>query len=258
MNFVFDLDGTICFKGQPISEKVLNSLEDLKTSGHHVIFASARPIRDMLPVIDPRFHGYTMIGGNGSLISVNGSIRYSHSFTDIQIDSINKILDEYNATYLMDGEWDYTYTGPLDHPILNNLDPSNSAKNIDLSHHKSIVKILVLTSDDMDKMTDAILKLDVTVHKHGNENVIDISPQGIDKWSALNKLEVEKRSYIAFGNDANDISMFKNAAYSIMVGHHKELSKYASESIPLSENVEDDITEKINSLSEINSIAARN
>ena len=247
MNFVFDLDGTICFNGQPISGKILKTFEKLKKNGHQVIFASARPIRDMLPVIDPRFHDYTMIGGNGSLISVNGSIHSSHSFTDIQIDSINKILDEYNATYLIDGEWDYTYTGPLYHPILNNLDPSNSAKNIDLSHHKSIVKILVLTSDDTDKVRHALLKLDVTVHKHENENVIDISPQGIDKWSALNKLGVEKGSYIAFGNDVNDISIFKNAAYAIMVGHHQKLSKYASESIALNENLEDDIIEKINS-----------
>lgn len=251
MNFVFDLDGTICFKGQPISEKLLNSLEKLQMDGHDVIFASARPIRDILPVIDTRFHGYTMIGGNGSLISVNGTIRYSHSFTDTPIDSIHKILDEYNATYLMDGEWNYTYTGPVDHAILDNLDPSNLAKNIKLSDHQSIIKILVLTADDMDQVLDAILKLDVTVHKHGNENVIDISPQGINKWSALNKLEIEKGNYIAFGNDANDISMFKNAAYSIMVGHHKELSQYASESIPLSEDVEDDIIEKINVLSEI-------
>lgn len=52
MNFVFDLDGTICFKGQPISEKILNSLEKLQMDRHDVIFASARPIRDMLPVID--------------------------------------------------------------------------------------------------------------------------------------------------------------------------------------------------------------
>ncbi|KAA0944238.1 HAD family phosphatase [Sporosarcina sp. ANT_H38] len=254
MNFIFDIDGTICFKGKPISEKILNSLESLKANGHNVIFASARPIRDMLPVIDHKFHSYTMIGGNGSLISVDGNILYSNSFTDVQRNSISNILDEYNATYLIDGEWDYTYTGPLDHPILNNLDPLKLAKNINTLQHKSIVKILILTSDDMDRMTDSILKLDVVIHKHGNENVIDISPKGIHKWSALNKLGIEKGDYVAYGNDANDISMFMNAAYSIMVGDHKELSKHASESIPLSNNTEDDIIKKINLLSTINSV----
>ncbi|GEL78519.1 hypothetical protein TMU01_27540 [Tenuibacillus multivorans] len=37
MKFVLDLDGTICFKGKPISEKILRSLEDITTKGHEVI-----------------------------------------------------------------------------------------------------------------------------------------------------------------------------------------------------------------------------
>ncbi len=74
MKFVFDLDGTICFNGKPVSEKILVSLETLVAHGHEVIFASARPIRDLLPVLHERFHAYPMIGGNGSLISKNGSI----------------------------------------------------------------------------------------------------------------------------------------------------------------------------------------
>ena len=60
--------------------KILNSLERLRNSGHQVIFASARPIRDMLPVISKKFHNYTMIGGNGSLILSNGKIIKSFSF----------------------------------------------------------------------------------------------------------------------------------------------------------------------------------
>jgi len=56
LKFVFDLDGTICFKGQPGSDTILKSLEKLETQGHQVIFASVRPIRDLLPVLDKRFH----------------------------------------------------------------------------------------------------------------------------------------------------------------------------------------------------------
>lgn len=50
MKFVFDLDGTICFKDQPVSEKILVSLEKLVVLGREVIFASARPIRDLLRI----------------------------------------------------------------------------------------------------------------------------------------------------------------------------------------------------------------
>ncbi|BBI34502.1 HAD-IIB family hydrolase [Cohnella abietis] len=251
MIFVFDLDGTICYKGQPITEKILHVLECLQVNGHTVIFASARPIRDMLPILNPRFHAYTMIGGNGSLVSENGQLTYSTSFTSHQTHSIKSLLNEYDATYLIDGEWDYSYTGSPDHPILTQVDPARLAKMVPLEAHEAIVKVLVLTANAMEQLADKITLLDVVVHTHRNENVLDISPNNIHKWAALKKLNIGREQYIAFGNDANDISMFKNAAHSVMIGYHEELAQYATEAIPLEENIEDKIVEKLNYLSTI-------
>lgn len=132
LKFVFDLDGTICFKGQPISITILQALAELNDEGVEVIFASARSIRDMLPVIDEAFHHYTMIGGNGSLISKNGKVIKSDSFSSNELNEIKRLIEQYNATYLIDGEWDYAYTGPIDHPILLNLDPAKLAKKVNL------------------------------------------------------------------------------------------------------------------------------
>jgi len=42
MIFVFDLDGTICFQGKPVSEKILTALAELANKGYEVIFASIR------------------------------------------------------------------------------------------------------------------------------------------------------------------------------------------------------------------------
>jgi len=68
LRFVFDLDGTIVFHGQPISDTIQRALQELAAYEHEIIFASARPIRDMLPVINEALQRYSMIGGNGSLI----------------------------------------------------------------------------------------------------------------------------------------------------------------------------------------------
>jgi HAD superfamily hydrolase (TIGR01484 family) len=73
---VFDLDGTICLKGQAVSENILETLDELKRNGHEIIFSSARPIRDRLPVLHKRFHTFPLIGGNGSLISNNGKLTH--------------------------------------------------------------------------------------------------------------------------------------------------------------------------------------
>lgn len=245
MKFVFDLDGTICFKGVPVSDKILNSLERLRNSGHQVIFASARPIRDMLPVISKEFHNYTMIGGNGSLILSNGKIIKSVSFSLSEMKKIKQLINEFDATYLIDGDWDYAYTGPQNHSILKNLDPLNSANLVDLDSLKSVVKVLILTSNNNELLSKKLSELDVYVNNHRNENVLDISPKGIHKWAALKMLGIDKGDYIAFGNDSNDISMFENALYTVMVGHHEELSSFAKESIESKENLDLKIVEKI-------------
>jgi len=248
MKFVFDLDGTICFKGKPVTEKILGALETMQAKGHQVIFASARPIRDMLPVLHERFHGYTMIGGNGSLVSEQGQLTHAHAFSKDQINTITSLIQEFEATYLIDGEWDYSYTGPSDHPILNNVDPAKLAKMVDIDQHPSIVKVLILTANRMEELAERLSDLDVVVHRHKSENVLDMSPNNIHKWGALSKIGIGQGQYIAFGNDANDISMFMHATHSVMIGHHDELASHATESIALGDDVEDKIVEKLEQL----------
>ncbi|MGG1289798.1 HAD-IIB family hydrolase [Bacillus smithii] len=251
MNFVFDLDGTICFQGKPVSEKILECLDDLKKNGHEFIFASARPIRDMMPVLPKRFHTATLIGGNGSLISKEGKLIYSQAFTDEQIQIILDLIEEHQAAYLIDSEWDYAYTGPSDHPILQNLDVDHLAKSLPVESLSSIVKVLILTADDIEGLTKKLRSLDIVIHRHHHENTIDLSPKNIDKWSALKLLGFDKKTYVAFGNDSNDLTMFKNASYSVMIGHHEELAAFAKEQIPFDENCERNIIARIKEIANI-------
>ena len=60
MNFIFDIDGTICFDGHHVDQSIKHRLVKLKNAHNNVIFASARPIRDLLPVI-PEFADYTLV-----------------------------------------------------------------------------------------------------------------------------------------------------------------------------------------------------
>lgn len=252
MKFVFDLDGTICFKGQPVSEKILIALEKLEKSGHEVIFASARPVRDLLPVLHERFHQYPMIGGNGSIVAIKGEIIATFCFDKDTLFNIIQLLKTYNASYLIDGDWDYAYTGPTTHPILNNLDPQGRAKNVKLDNLHSIVKILVLTSDNMKEVEKQLNNMNVVVHYHGKEGIIDISPNGIDKWSGLQLLGLKKGEYIAFGNDANDITMFQHAMYSIMIGDSLQLAPFSTEQLAVNDNTENILVERLGELGDKN------
>ena len=249
MKFVFDLDGTICFQGKPVSEKILTALEELTNKGHEVIFASARPIRDMLPVIHKRFHHYPMIGGNGALIAKHQKVIHSTAFSTQEINELKQLIKKFNATYLIDSDWDYAYTGAIDHPILQNVDQGKIAQMVEIDHLQSIVKILILSSSDMSQLEEELVKLNVYVNKHGNENVLDVSPKGIHKWNALQTLGVQKGGYIAFGNDANDLTMFEHASHTVMIGKNECLLQHAKETINLEGDYEQEIIHKLEQLS---------
>ena len=248
VKFVFDLDGTICFKGRPVSETILSVLEELTDAGHEVIFASARPIRDLLPVLHERFHTYPLIGGNGSLISTNGRITEVESFTEAQIQQLFRLMEAHEVTYLIDGDWDYAYTGPVDHPILNNVDAAKLAQQVPVQSLQSIIKILILTASDTESLTEKLAALGVVIHRNNRENTIDVNPPSVDKWTALRKLGVKENQFIAFGNDSNDVPMFKSAWHSVMIGHHDELAPFSSEAIPFTDDVEHQIVAKIREL----------
>ncbi|RST59364.1 HAD family phosphatase [Siminovitchia terrae] len=248
MKFVFDLDGTICFRGIPVSDKILNKLEQLVEQGHEVLFASARPIRDLLPVLHERFHHYSMIGGNGAIVANQGKIISTTGFDETTLSKLKALINMYDVTYLIDGSWNYAYTGTTEHSIIRNLDPHKLAKNVPLGELHPIIKILMLTSNNMEKVKQELDTLDVVVNVHGNEGVLDISPKGIDKWAGLQQLGVIDGEYLAFGNDANDITMFQHAKHSIMIGENSQLRPFSTELLPMNNHIENTLIEKLRDL----------
>jgi Cof subfamily protein (haloacid dehalogenase superfamily) len=249
MNFVFDLDGTLCFQGLPLSHPITEALYSLEEAGHRVIFASARPIRDLLPVLPETFHHHLLIGGNGSLVSRRGEIVYSTPFSPSDVIYMQKLIQQMGATYLVDGLWNYSYTGTASHPILKNLDPLQSAQNVSLAEHDAIIKVLILSASSMADFSEALREIDVVSHSHGEEQVLDISPKGIHKRHALHIMGITTEGYVAFGNDANDIEMFKGAVHSVMIGSHAGLAAYADERIPLNGLFEEQLVAKLRALS---------
>ncbi|WP_440961837.1 HAD-IIB family hydrolase [Paenibacillus nitricinens] len=242
MKFIFDLDGTICFSGKPLSERIVQVLDTLIEKGHEVIFASARPIRDLLPVLPAHMHHFSMVGGNGAFIAKGGEVISTIHFDAQTSDILLKLIEEFNAAYLIDSHWDYSYSGSDDHPIRRNVDPEQRAKNVSPSELDELVKVVILNSLNEEQLLDQLHKLPVVIYRHGQEDIIDISPKGINKWTGLQQLGVEMQRFIAFGNDANDIEMFRHSAHSVCVGEHTELGELATEKVS---NEEERISRKI-------------
>lgn len=223
MNYVFDIDGTLSFDGVSISREITSALNKLTLNNNQIIFASARPIRDMYNIV-PKIKDMILIGGNGAFTQVNEEINVI-SFSDKVANKIISFIKENDYEYMLDSDWDFTYRGSLNHPLYNNIN-KDIAKNLEVDQHKSIAKLVIFNPDD--KVINFFTKLNIEINYHSNENLIDLSPQKCDKYSALKRLGVD--DFIAFGNDANDISLFKNAKYSYCVGD-SEYGKHASKVI---------------------------
>lgn len=49
--------------------------------------------------------------------------------------------------------------------------------------------------------------------------------------------------------DANDITMFRHAGHSVMIGNHKQLKQFSTEQLPCDEKIEEMIIQKLDALS---------
>ncbi|MDK8183624.1 HAD family hydrolase [Paenibacillus sp. UMB4589-SE434] len=241
MNFIFDIDGTICFKGEPVSQLIQEELLKLREQGHVVGFASARPCRDMLPVLDKRLHDCLMIGANGAMTYYNHELVQLNFIPQSILEQLISMSSKHKASYLIDLAWDYHYAGDRSHPFLAKVDPSGLAASVNLTTETKAAKFLVTSCMDAAALQQDLAALPITIHHHSDEEIVDITAEAVDKMVALRQFGIQEGQFICFGNDTNDLPMFCHAAYSVMIGDHLGLQKIASEQIRMGSDTEDQI-----------------
>lgn len=214
MTVVFDLDGTTIFNGNKMTAEMEDAIKQLSYF-KKIVFASARPIRDMLPVLPKDFHHFDLIGGNGAFVRQNNLLTTS-SFSKEEKQTIFKLIKNYNLNYLVDSNWDYSFYGDKEHPLYQGLDPDGTAQNISIETVNPVVKSVLFTTNPT--IINELKAAGINVHFHGSEQLIDISPNGVSKWTGFKELNITN-DFIMFGNDANDIPMFEKASKSFIVGN---------------------------------------
>lgn len=257
MHFIFDIDGTISFKGQPVSAQIMDCLARIQEAGHVVGFASARPCRDMLPVLDERFHQNLLIGANGAMTYFKGERLTSSPLPQLASDTIMGLLEQYEASYLVDDEWNYAHNLEDSHPFLFNIDPLRLAAHVPMNEIHSTIKILVLGSNHLEELTEKLKSLDTTLHYHSAEGILDMTNVGVNKMAALRSFGINPGQFVCFGNDMNDIPMFEQAGYAVAIGSFDKLLPHASCNIPVGDNTEELIIAKLEELAFGNAIPVR-
>lgn len=217
MNFVFDIDGTISFNGQTIAPEISAAIMALQRAGYRVIFASARPIRDLLPII-PGFSNCTLIGTNGALVANNQQVESVKPITDYDSAVVEQLIKQEKLSYVIDGQWDYAAAVPPDYQILKQLDPGKLAKRVPMTALTNISKIILLelSVDQVARLSRELKQnTELAIIQHTAEGNLDLTAKGINKWSTLQYLGIDH--YVAFGNDQNDLEMLNHADVSVWV-----------------------------------------
>ncbi|WP_205029809.1 HAD family hydrolase [Streptococcus porcinus] len=204
---VFDLDGTIVYNGTNIEPMILEFLLSIQDS-YEIIFASARPIRDMLPLLID-FQKNQLIGGNGSMIRKDNNISLVARIPEKAMITILHLIHKLDLDYIVDYSWDYSARiRDINNAILEKLDSGRLAENVNLAPSNVSKVILFNISRGMVANFEEMDCINVLYHEHVHELVI--TSKGVDKYSALTLL-IDSKPYYAFGNDKNDIALLNNS-----------------------------------------------
>lgn len=181
--FVFDIDGTISEQGKPVDHVIAQTIKNI-SQRHRVIFASARPVRDILPLLPDDLHNSLIIGCNGGMAWYQGKFLRNDKFCNKNIGIIVDYLDQVGAAYVLDGSWKYSFS-PVPHPFHDYIKT--------LSDHEGSYQELIKEQVGKVLVFDVSLKnalimflersgIQHTINKHKNDACFDITPEETDKY----------------------------------------------------------------------------
>lgn len=244
MNFVFDIDGTLCFDGMSLSKEIQGILERAQIDyGHRVTFATARSYRDTIGILGDKLSLSKIIGLNGATLHENGHLVDSYYLQSDFFSTIISYCHRHQIPYFIDEVFNYATYQASKIPFIAYVDPQKRGELLEVSKIEKPIKMVLYFGDQLgraDQMLAELNRFGLSSHFfHEFEKCLYINPIAVDKGKATKKLFGNR--FIAFGNDKNDISMFDAAHYSVQVGDFDELTPYANLRVSR-ESVHEEIT----------------
>lgn len=238
--FIFDLDGTIIYDGQPLESRFERMLREIESAGHKIIFATGRSWRDFVPVLPVWCHERPSVLFGGGLVMTDGEIRFQHFLPESDLTSLVEHLEDLKIKYLVDGHAAY-YHPPVEHWIYDDIVKISGMQkdaHVDNIIRDGAYKILVLEDAWLKDFNRLIEDRELAIKHHVYDKCFDVMPQAVNKFSGLQQLVLpDADDVFVFGNDSNDLELMQNLPNSVMFGTHSELSKYAKIKI----NYDDDL-----------------
>lgn len=228
----FDIDGTLIDEEQDVvPESAVRALRQAKKEGHFLFLCSGRCLA-IIPeeVMQIGFDG--MVAGCGTYIEYGGEELYHHTLSvELQKSVIEDLL-----TWHIDGVLEGKDCSAFRHDYWMPVVKSIFAENGTLAKSKSFTAKTQCYWDEtfsFDKMAlwfDESSDMERFREKYASSfdfilrdpTFYEVVPRGISKASGMQfvceRLGIDRKNSVAFGDSSNDISMLQNAGVSVAMG----------------------------------------
>jgi Cof subfamily protein (haloacid dehalogenase superfamily) len=229
---IIDLDGTLLNSKKQVSDYDISMINKCQNEKNVIIIATARPYRTVISRLPGDFLPSYYVLCNGAWIINSGKIVFRHEIEkeivelvckDLKKNNYNPMI-EANDTFFADGSNESWFEGDI--------------KRFDEYPAISACKILVYCKDGLEESKiKSIVPEDLTYVITDNRTLLQISAKNCTKVTACEeilKLEnIEWENTYAFGDDNNDIPVFKRCGFPIAMKNATEelktIAKYVTD-----------------------------
>ena len=247
MKFVFDLDGTLCFDRRTIDDEIMQVLLSAPKYGHDLVFATTRSYRDCLATLGPELSQKMVVGLNGGLVYEDGQLIFERAIDERAYQILVDWCQTYNLPFIVDESFDYSGQILEKMPFISRVDPLEKAQFLPLEAIKNPIKMVIYMGNHENLVEE-------TLAQFANEKSLEVFYDEGEKCIYLNPAETHKaktlvehvgNDVVVFGNDRNDIELFKESLYAVQVGDFSVLTEFADEQIKLVGDYQSAIAAKI-------------
>ena len=213
---IIDLDDTLLRSDKTISDYTVDVLRKCQVAGMKIVFATARSTQASLAFLD-RFMPDVFVGYGGALVLAGGEILYRF---DIPADIANQIIQECLETPEVTGI----------HAINESIALSNNPEP-DMRHYQytdfskelnnRYLKISLFSSNPAVAQTIASHFPMCDFLRYTGEDLYRFANRVAVKWTAIKSIadyyEFDTNTFIAFGDDVNDLEMIQKCGTGIAV-----------------------------------------
>lgn len=240
----FDIDGTLCEPGMPVSEPVIAALKEAQKNGHKILLSTGRNLPSIQKfVLDIGFDG--IIASAGGYISVDGQVLADKKMPQELLDHAIRTFQKYDISYMLEtDQGTYANKDSMMRAWGDNLAHANSELRrmmvqlleglgmlpLEQYADQSVYKICFIGRDEP-SLLKAVEELGDAFETVVQENMVPGQPKvngetmakGVDKGIAVRQVceyyHVPIEDSIAFGDSGNDLPMLEAAGTSVVMGN---------------------------------------